>query len=462
MFGCSLGPHFQRPSAPTQADYLEHAQSLGITEHSQPSNLRFGQDLPGQWWELFHSPSINRLVTHALSHNADIQAAQQALRVAQENSAAGQGNWPSLELGFNPSRTKTSSAMSAVPANNSRYYTLHTAQLNINYVFDMWSANRRQAESLKAQAEQQRFVYEATYLTLTSNVVTAAIQDAAWRSQIALQQRIIQAQQTILTSSLRQRDLGQLAEIDVFAHADDLTHSQITLDAMAKSLKQQHDLIAALNGDFPNQPTPPLTLKGLQLPDDIPVSLPAELTNHRPDMRAAEANWHAACAQYGLALANRFPSLSLSGNVGSSATALHQLFTSGQGIWAIAAQVTQPLFDGGTLRHRQRAAAAAMAQAAASYRSVVVTAFQNVADTLHALTLDAQTLDKNQRALARANRSLTISQHQFAFGDLANTALQQAIVDQAQAEMAVIQAQANQLSDTVALFQALGGGWWNR
>ena len=462
--GCSAGPDFQRPSPPAQAGYLlPHDATQQPQGLAQTLSFQWGKDLPAQWWELFHSPAITALVSRAIAENPDIQAAQQALTVARENVAAAQGaNWPTVNAELNPTRTKTSTALSAVPANNARYYTLHTAQLSINYVLDLWGANRRQVESLQAQAEQQRFVYEATYLTLTSNVVNAAIQDAALHAQIALENRIVAAQRAILATSQRLYDAGQLAQIDVLLQQDALAQAQTTLNGLEKAAKQQHDLVAALSGGFPNQPTPSVTLEAIETPRNIPVSLPLQLTQQRPDMRAAEANWHAVCAQYGVAIANRLPNLTLSGNIGSSAITVGELLTSGQGIWAIAAQITQPLFDGGTLRHRQRAAAAAVAQAAAAYRGVLVTAFQNVADALHALQLDAQLVSDNHAALDRANRSLTIARQQLDLGDLSDAVVQQSVVNQAQSEIALIQAQTNQLTDTVALFQALGGGWWNR
>ena len=318
-------------------------------------------------------------------------------------------------------------------------------------------------ESLKAQADSQRFQLEATYLTLTSNVVAAAVQEAALRGQIAATKRIIEIQSQSLELLQRQYALGQVASSDVAAQEAALAQSQATLPPLEKQLAQQRDLLARLVGRFPSETiAEEFELSSLQLPQELPVSLPSKLVAQRPDVRSAEEQLHSASAEIGVSIANRLPNITLSANVGSSATAISQLFTSGTGFWALAANLTQPIFQGGTLLHRQRAAEAAYDQAAAQYRSTVLTAFQNVADTLHAIQSDADALKAAVAAERAAAKSLAIARSQLELGDISYLALLNAEQTYQQAMINLVQALANRYADTAALFQALGGGWWNR
>jgi NodT family efflux transporter outer membrane factor (OMF) lipoprotein len=242
-----------------------------------------------------------------------------------------------------------------------------------------------------------------------------------------------------------------------------LEQTRATLPPLQKQLAQERDLLAVLTGRSPDQDVPAqFDFDGLQLPQDLPLSLPARLVEQRPDVRMADANLHAACAQVGVAFAARLPNIDITANWGSAADQLHNLFGSGTGFWNLGAGITAPIFTGGTLLHRQRAAEAAYRQAAEQYRSTVLSALQNVADTLHAIQADADAMAASTRAERAAAHSLTIAQRQYALGDISMVALLNAQVTYRQAELALIQVRANRYADSVALFQALGGGWWNR
>jgi NodT family efflux transporter outer membrane factor (OMF) lipoprotein len=421
-------------------------------------------DIPGQWWTLFHSKPLNDLIEQALKANPDLEAAQAALRVAWENVYAQQGAFfPSIEANFNPTRQQISGELSSPLANGSNIFSLHTAQISVAYVPDVFGGNRRQVESLKAQADSQRFQLEATYLTLTSNVVAAAIQEAALRGQIAATKQIIDIQSQLLKLLQIQYEAGQIASGDVAAQEAALAQVQAALPPLEKQLAQQRDLLARLVGRFPSETlTGEFELSSLQLPQELPVSLPSKLVVQRPDVRSAEEQLHSASAEIGVSIADRLPNITLSADAGTSATAINQLFTSGTGFWALAGNLTQPIFQGGTLLHRQRAAEAAYNQAAAQYRSAVLTAFQNVADTLHAIQSDADALKAAVSSERAADKSLSIARQQLELGDISYLALLNAEQTYQQAMINVVQALANRYADTAALFQALGGGWWNR
>ncbi len=469
LSACAVGPDFRWPSPPPVEGYTPEplAAETAAADVSGGAAQRFvqGLDLPGQWWTLFQSEQLNRLIEQALRANPNLQAAQAALRVAQENVYAQEGAYfPTVAGNFTPSRQKTATgSVSPASASGTPIFSLYTAQLSIIYVPDVFGLNRRTVESLQALAEAQRFQLEATYVTLTSNVVAAAVQEASLRGQIAATQDIIRIETDLVDLFRRQLALGQIAEVDLVAQEAALAQAEATLPPLQKQLSQQRDLLTALTGHFPSeQPAATFELSSLQLPEDLPVSLPARLVEQRPDVRSAEAGVHSASAQIGVAIANRLPNLILTASDGSAANAINQLFTPGTGFWSIAGSLTQPIFEGGTLLHRERAARAAYDQASALYRGTVITAMQNVADALRALQFDANSLKAAVRAERAAARNLELVRAQLRLGAVHYLALLNAQMTYQQALINLVQARANRFADTAALFQALGGGWWNR
>jgi NodT family efflux transporter outer membrane factor (OMF) lipoprotein len=468
LAGCAVGPDFERPAAPDVTGYTPEPK-LPATEASDVdggSSQRFvkGRDIPGQWWTLFHSRPLTTLMASALKANPDLQAAQAALRVARENVYVQQGAFfPSADGTFNALRQKVpADPITGEPA-DPQVFNLFTGQLSVSYTPDVFGANRRAVESLEAQAEAQRLQLEATYLTLTSNIAGAAVQEASLRGQIVATETIIKIATDLLVLLRRQRDLGQIAETDVAAQEAALAQVQLTLPPLQKQLAQQRNLLAALSGRFPSERVSErFELAMLRLPRDLPVSLPARLIEQRPDVRAAEANLQSASALIGVAIANRLPNITITAVTGSAAGQLDQLFNPVFGLWNVAGNVAQPLFRGGALLHKELAARAAFDQAAAQYRSTVITAFQNVADSLRAIQYDAQALKAAVAAEKASLRTLEITRQRTQLGDANFLALLVAQQLYQQALISRVQAQAARYADTVALFQALGGGWWNR
>jgi NodT family efflux transporter outer membrane factor (OMF) lipoprotein len=468
LAGCAVGPDFQRPAAPKVERYTPRS----LPEQTESADIHGGEaqrflqdrDIPGQWWTLFHSKPLNDLIEQALRHNPDLESAQAALREAWQNVYAQEGAFfPSIDANYTASRQKIEGQLSSPTASGAYIYSLHTAQVTVAYAPDVFGGIRRQVESLKAQADAQRFQVEAAYLTLISNVTAAAIQEAGLRGQIEATKHIIEIETHSLALLRRQYELGQVARADVVAQEAALANTEATLPPLEKQLAQQRDLLARLAGRFPSDPiTDQFDLSSLQLPRELPVSLPSRLVEQRPDIRAAEEQLHAAGAQIGVAVANRLPNIALSADVGTSALAISQLFTPGVGFWTLAAGATQPIFHGGTLLHRQYAAQEACKQAEAQYRSTVLTAFQDVADVLHAIQSDAEAVKAAVKAERAAADSLAISRRLLQLGEISYLALLNAEQTYQQASIVLVQAQSNRYADTAALFQALGGGWWNR
>jgi NodT family efflux transporter outer membrane factor (OMF) lipoprotein len=299
-------------------------------------------------------------------------------------------------------------------------------------------------------------------VTLSSNVVVDAVQEASLRGQIAATERLLQLQQQLTETARRQRALGSATELDVLSQEAALAQTAQTLPPLQKQLGQVRDALTALLGRLPSdEPSETFGLDELALPADLPVSLPSKLVEQRPDVRQAEENLHAASAAAGVALANMLPQFSIDAGLGSSALMLGQLFSPYTGFWDLGASLTQTLFDSGALLHRRRAADAALDQAAEQYRAAVILACQNVADTLRALQTDAEALRASAAAEQAAQSTLDLARRQYALGSITQVAVLNAEQSYGQAELALVQAQAGRLADTAALFQSLGGGWWN-
>jgi len=467
LAGCAVGPDFAPPPAPDVKGYTPEPLAPAVTGAATPGGnaQRFVHDLdlPGQWWTLFHSTALNALIDKALAANPDLQAAQAALVVARENVYVQVGTLlPAVDANFTGSRQKFEIGQPS-DVGNSSIFNLFTGQLNISYMPDVFGGNRRSIESLKAQEDAQRFALEATYLTLISNLAGAAVQEASLRGQIAATRSIIKIESDVLELLRKQFKLGQIAEGDVVMQEAALAQVEQTLPPLQKQLLQQRDLLAALTGGFPSERLPQkFFLAELRLPRDLPVSLPSKLVEQRPDIRAAEANLQSASAQIGVAVANRLPNITLTGDIGSTALSVDQLFSPGFGFWNATGSITQPLFHGGQLLHKQLAAEAAFDQAAAQYKSTVRVAFQNVADSLRAIQTDAVALQKAVASEAASAKSLGIVRKRLELGDVNYLALLNAQQTYQQAVLSLAQAKAARYADTVALFQALGGGWWNR
>jgi NodT family efflux transporter outer membrane factor (OMF) lipoprotein len=469
MAGCAVGPDFKRQAPPADGDYT--GQPPATTETStnitggEAQRFTSGSDIAGDWWTLFHSKPLNDLIELALTNNPDLKAAQAALSVAHESVLAQRGGYfPSVAGSFSASRHQDpSGTLAPVPSSNAYLYNLFTPQVSVSYSPDVFGLNRRSMESLKAQEQGVRFQMIATYTTLTANVVVTAIQEGAVQAQIAATRQLIDLNSNMVQILQYQFAKGYASRLDVVAQESQLAQVTATLPPLRKQSAQLRDLLAVLAGQFPNRsPAEKFELLSLQLPADLPVSLPSQLVAQRPDVLQAEANLHAASAQIGIATANRLPNIALTADAGSTALAFDKLFTSGTGFWGLGAAATAPLFQGGTLLHQERAAKAAYVQAAEEYRSTVLTAFQNVADTLTALEQDAEGLKEAAAAADDAQITLDLSQRQWQDGYISYLALLSAEQAYQQARINLVQAQANRYADTAALFQALGGGWWHR
>jgi NodT family efflux transporter outer membrane factor (OMF) lipoprotein len=465
---CSpVGPDFDRPSAPEISRYtaaplpdkIQPVAAVGGTAQS----FAVTRAVTADWWALFHSDALSGLVETALSANPSLAAGQAALRKAQETVSAGRGNLlPSVTGSFQGQRERANGAVTGSPEPVS-LYNLYNASVSVSYTPDIFGGTRRQIESLEAQADYQAYALAATYLSLTANVVTAAIQEASIFDQIAASEEVIAAEKSELEVVRRQFDLGAAARSDILAQEATLAQTEATLPPLRLQLAQTRLQIANYLGKTPNEAADStIRLADLHLPDELPVSLPSKLVEQRPDIREAEAELHQAAAQVGVAAAAMLPQLKLTGSYGNEAFDIGSLANPANVAWNVGAGLTQPLFDGGTLLHEKRSAEAGYEQAASLYRSAVLTAFENVGAALETLQWDAETLRAQLAAEQSAADSYALSKRQYDLGAINYLTLLNAQRTLQQTKISLVQAEASRFADTAALFQALGGGWWDR
>lgn len=490
--GCAVGPDYVRPNLPGSNSYspnqLQATTASAEVANGSAQRIALGRDIQADWWTLFESPSLNALIQSAFQASPTIESARAALRIAQENVQAQRGFFfPTVQAGYSPMRNKIAGNLGgnspgvqgngsvistsqgtpasdggAGPFNAPVIYNFHTAQLTVGYSPDVFGSNRRQMESLQAQAQAQQFQLQAAYVTLATNIVAAAFQDASLRRQIATTRDIVSANMAVVELLRRQLKAGYVSGLDLAVQESALAQARQLLPPLQKQFRQNRDLLRALSGSTQEVEVASFDLESLRLPRDLPLSLPSQLIEQRPDVRAAEAQLRSASAQLGIATAARLPQFSISASAGGAASRFSEMFWNSGTFFNLALNIAQPLFDGGTLLHRQGAAREALGQANAQYRSTVIGAYQNVADSLQAVYADAEALKASVELVDKAKLALELTKRQYSRGYLDKLVLISAEQTYRQGLVSLAQAQAARLGDTATLFQALGGGWWNR
>lgn len=455
--GCVMGPHnptttLATPPAP-QEETIRPASGDAQTIHP-------GAALDARWWTAFGNPALDALVAQALAKNDDLAAAEATLRQAQELAkAAGGALAPQIDAGLVSQRTRVSKTLANQLYDPNQYlYTLHTAQLSVSYPLDLFGGLRSQSLSARAQAEVAAHRLDAARTMLVANLVTAVVQQAAYDAQLQAATDSVRNGRDILHLLERRHQLGDIGDADVSAQQAALAAAEGQLPALTRARDHQKTLIAMMLGIAPGSPLPELpTLDALHLPESIPLALPSELVAARPDVQAAAAQMRGAGADVGAAIAARLPNIVLSANVGGMAQNFGDLFAGGNPFWSLLGGITQPLFHGKQLLHRQKAAEAALDAAKASYRSAALQAFGDVADALTGLRTDSVALDAATRASDAATRNLGYTRTQLRLGGVGTLTLLNASTSAAQASAQLVQARAARLIDTVALYQATGG-----
>jgi NodT family efflux transporter outer membrane factor (OMF) lipoprotein len=429
----------------------------------QAQQLVPGKDIPADWWTLFQSPALDRLVRDALAGSPTLARANARLRQAEEDYGARTGTqYPRVDAKLSANRVDVqpkSLGVQALPV--AMPLNLYLASVSVSYTLDLFGSTRNELEALRAETDYQRYELEAARLILAGNVVTAAIREASLREQLALTEEMIALQARSLAIAEQLERIGGAAKADVVAQRLELAQTRSGLPELQRQLEQLRHRIAVYIGRPPGAAgLPEFRLAELHLPGELPLSLPSDLARQRPDIRAAEALLKSAGARVGVATANLYPQITLTATGGSLASSGGDFLSGGTGFYLLGASLAQPIFRGDELRAKRRSAVAAYEQAGAAYQEAVLLGFQNVADALRALETDAVKLKERSEAAAQARSYHDIVSARYSAGGVSFLSLLDAQRKLRGARLDQTQAVADRYADSAALLQALGGGWW--
>lgn len=463
VVSCAVGPDFKHPDANAPNGYTAEKLDLQTAAGAgAKQSLAIGQRISGNWWELFHSKQLTDVMELALAGNQDLAAAQATLTEAKDTVDQSAGAlWPHVQMQGGVSRQQSNGSSSGFDSVHDDF-SLYTIGPNVSYTLDIFGLNRRQVEQSQALAEAQEYQLDAAYLTLCGNVVNQALAIAFARQQIDITNGIIADDQKNLDNESELLKLGEATRTDVEQARSQLNADQATLPTLQQQLAVAKHALAILIGKAPaDWVAPDFNLDAFTLPDTLPISVPSELVHQRPDILSAEAQLHAASANIGVATAQMYPQLNLSASFQQQIVNPVNLFSGAGSIWSIAAQLTAPIFQGGTLEAQRKAAVDAFNAKAATYKSTVLTAFGQVADTLTAIQNDAELVDRQRAASESAGTTRQLIQETYRGGGVTVLQVLDSERQYAQALLGYSKAKTQRFTDTAQLFNAMGGGWWD-
>jgi NodT family efflux transporter outer membrane factor (OMF) lipoprotein len=463
--GCTVGPKYRPPTAPTIGTYVPEPQPTVTVSGDGPAGIAqhfdATKEIPAQWWTLFHSQEINSMVEEALANSPTLEQAAAHLKESQEelNARTGATKYPTVNGNAAVEEEQLNLSAYGIPFPNPSPFTLLNGSVAVSYALDLFGANRRLVEGLRAERDYEAWQLEGARLMLAGNVVSSAIRQAQLRKQIELTQQLLALEEREQKIVEQRYDAGGIAERDVNNQRAIVAQTRAAIPTLEEQLDAVNNQLAVLMGKSPAEAhIATITLDQVQLPQELPLSLPSSLVRQRPDIRAAESLLHEASANVGVATADLYPQIVLSGGGGGVGTG----FTTGGDVWNVGFSLAQPIYNGGALRAEQRKAQAAYQAAGGVYKETVLQAFQQVADALYAIEHDAETLQARSEASAESERNLRIAAERYQAGGISQTALLEAQKLQAQSQLDRTSATAARYSDSVTLLEALGGGWWNQ
>ncbi len=464
LAGCNVGPKYQPPTAPAVTAYTPQPQPAQTAASAGPAggaqHFDSSATIPAAWWTLFHSPELNSMMEQALANSPTLAQASARLREAEEdvNARTGATKYPTVTGNASVEREQPNLTAYGIPFPNPSPFTLLNGSVAVSYALDIFGANRRAIEGLKAERDYQNWQLEGARLMLAGNVVSAAIRQAELHKQIELTKQLLAIDERELAIAEARNQAGGASDAEVESRKSAMAETEAAIPPLEAELDVVDHQLAVLMSKSPAEvQIPDLSLDALHLPEDLPVSLPSALVRQRPDIRAADSLLHQASAQVGVATANLYPQIVLSGSGGGIGTS----FVTGGDLWNVASSLAQPIYNGGALRAEKRKAEAAYQEASSVYRQTVLQAFGEVADTLTSIEHDAQTLKARSDAAAEADVSYQIAQGRYQAGGISELALLEAQRQQLQTELDRTAAAASRFADSATLFQALGGGWWD-
>lgn len=478
LTSCKVGPNFHSPDAPKTIHYNAgqvKTKTVGAKSRGGRSQrFNFKKNISKSWWEVFHSKELNSFIEKGLKNNPSIEMSKANLRKAQANLLAevGPNLFPTVDTQFLGSRERNSLLATGInitpipgtklPFSSVNTFDLYNTSISVRYNLDLFGGTRRQLESLRAAIDYERFELEATYLTLTANIVTTGITIASLQEQIKATKELIECQKKLVQIENSNYLQGHTSKLETLNSDNRLKETQAQLPILKNDLAKKYNALAVLIGSLPSETEFfNFTLRDMQLPTDLPITLPSLLVKQRPDIRSSESLLHKASAEIGVATANLYPKLNIGATYAWYSTALSTLFNPANNVWNYGGQIFETLLKGGALRAKRKVAIALYEYELARYKKVVLESFQQVADALHALEFDAELLRERVNSEINTKKYFEIVKMQHQLGKANYLTVLRAKESYLKIHLKVIQAEAARYNDTAALFQSLGGGWWN-
>lgn len=451
--GCTLGPDPARPVTAAEARDSWINLSSGQTETSE------GAQITPWWWEFGDAVTVD-LVSLALEHNSDVHAA--AARVLESEALlrqAGASRWPQLDANLSGSRTKSSFVLPGI-GRTSIYSTTYSDALGVSYQVDLFGKLKRTRQSAWASLLAEQAAQEAVHHAVVANVVRARVQVATAERALAIAQEIRDSWEQTLETVERRYNSGLVQAVDLYLARENLSATranEVQLEAQVKLARHALDVLV---GERPGTGDElPQTLP--ELPDlgAVPAGLPVELLDRRPDLRQSEAQLAAATYGVGAALADLYPSLNLTGSIGTTSDAIKDLASTDGLVYNAVASLVGPIFSGGTRRAEVAAARARVEAATAAYSGAVLAALREVEDALVNDSANQERFENTELRLQQARAADRLARERYQRGVEGLLTVLETERRLRSAEEALITTKADLWNTRIDLFLALGGDW---
>jgi multidrug efflux system outer membrane protein len=451
LTGCTVGPNYRKPVVPVPTAY--HGPNDNPQAQAQARAASFA-DLP--WWQIFQDPVLQDLIRRALQQNYDLQTATERITQARAQVMVTRSNqFPQLSAIVNPVDERT---FQGFPF-KTRYATYAA---DATFQLDLFGQLRRATESARAQLLATEYAQRTQILTLVSDVASAYFALLSFDLQLQITRDTIKTQEDAVKLTTYRLEHGVATKLDVLQAKQVLDTANVQVPELQRQIGLEEDTLSILVGDYPHGVTRGLPLLEQPVPPEVPAGLPSSLLARRPDISRAEQNLISGNAQIGVAKAAFFPQISLTGTAGGAvgrSSVFSAFITSNLGTWSGAAQLTQPIFEGGRLRGDLRSAQSQERQYLIAYKQAIQVAFRDVSDALIGYQKYYEVRVAQENTVRDLSESVSTSLKRYS-GGIANYL---EVLDNQRslftAQLTLAQDRGNEFQSLVQLYRALGGGW---
>jgi multidrug efflux system outer membrane protein len=447
--GCAVGPNYARPKVDVPGQY----RGLPPDAQTQTGGISLGNE---KWWDVFRDATLQDLIKGALKENYDVRIA--AMRIMEARAQLGitrADQYPNVNAGYSAvdERIPPEFKRPAIESN------LHTVSASVFWELDFWGKYRRSTESARANLLTSEWARQQVISSLVSDVATAYFQLRELDLELDISRRTLAERKDSLRLTQLLADHGSTSLLDV-RQAEQLVYTAAAnIPDLESKIAQQENFLSTLLGKNPGDVPRGIVLTEQPHAPEVPAGLPSLLLERRPDIREAEQQLVAFNAQIGVAKADYFPSIVLTGTGGYQSSALTSLFSGPAGLWSFGGSLTQPVFEGGRIRNRVRFAQARRDEATLVYRQTIQQAFRDVSDSLIAYQKSQEFRAQQEQVTKAAVDATRLSNMRYKGGATSYLEVLDSDTRQFAAQITLAQAHLNELQSMVRIYRALGGGW---